>query len=164
MAETLLINTDRQHKAAIYQQVVQALQQLINKEQDETAVMAIAASVLQTTFGWHWTGFYRVQGDQLLVGPYQGPLACMYIPFGKGVCGTAWLRKETIVVPDVLAFPGHIACSSLTKSEIVVPLRDTGGEVRAVLDIDSVSPDDFDADDQVGLEQIAGLISGSIYP
>ena len=98
------------------------IRSLIEGETDSVAVMANVCAAIQETMGFFWTGFYRVQGDELVLGPFQGPVACMHIPFGKGVCGTAWQRKETIVVPDVEQFPGHIACSSLSRSEIVVPV------------------------------------------
>ena len=106
--------------------------------------MANVAAAIHETMGFFWTGFYRVVGDELLLGPFQGPVACMHIGFGRGVCGTAWKQRETIVVPDVEQFPGHIACSSLSRSEIVVPLFDKTGAVSAVLDIDSKDLATFD--------------------
>jgi GAF domain-containing protein len=109
--------------------------------------------------GFFWTGFYRVVGNELVLGPFQGPVACMHIPFGKGVCGSAWQRKETIVVPDVEQFPGHIACSSLSRSEIVVPVFSQAGEVVAVLDIDSKELSTFDETDRQYLEVICGHIT-----
>ena len=127
---------------------------LLEGETDVIAKMANVAAVLHETFGFWWTGFYRVQGDELVLGPFQGPVACMHIPFGKGVCGTAWKRNETVVVPDVEQFPGHIACSSASRSEIVVPVHGPDGAVTAVLDIDSDRLATFDEEDRVWLEKI----------
>ena len=108
--------------------------------------------------GFFWTGFYRVVNDELLLGPFQGPVACMHIPFGRGVCGSAWKQRQTIVVPDVEQFPGHIACSSLSRSEIVVPLFTEIGEVSAVLDIDSKELNTFDDTDRQYLENICKIM------
>ena len=116
--------------------------------------MSNIAALLHTTFGFWWTGFYIVRGDELVLGPFQGPVACSRIPFGRGVCGTSWQRKESIVVPDVEKFPGHIACSSQSRSEIVVPIF-RGEEVIAVLDIDSRELNAFDDIDRESLEKIA---------
>ncbi|MBQ6175589.1 MAG: GAF domain-containing protein [Bacteroidales bacterium] len=127
---------------------------LLEGETDLIAKMANVAAVLHETFGFWWTGFYRVAGDELVLGPFQGPVACMHIPFGKGVCGTAWKRNETVVVPDVEQFPGHIACSSASRSEIVVPVHGPEGAVTAVLDIDSDRLATFDEEDKVWLEKI----------
>ena len=127
---------------------------LVEGETDPVAKMANMAAVLHEAFGFWWTGFYRVAGDELVLGPFQGPVACMHIPFGKGVCGTAWKRNETVVVPDVELFPGHIACSSASRSEIVVPVHGPDGAVTAVLDIDSDRLATFDEEDQVWLEKI----------
>ena len=127
---------------------------LLEGETDVIAKMANIAAVLHGTFGFWWTGFYRVAGDELVLGPFQGPVACMHIPFGKGVCGTAWKRNETVVVPDVEQFPGHIACSSASRSEIVVPVHGPDGAVTAVLDIDSDRLATFDEEDRVWLEKI----------
>lgn len=131
---------------------------LVEGETDTIAKMANIAAVLHETFGFWWTGFYRVVGDELVLGPFQGPVACMHIPYGKGVCGTAWKRNETVVVPDVEEFPGHIACSSASKSEIVVPVHGADGEVTAVLDIDSDRLATFDEIDKVWLERIVTLL------
>jgi GAF domain-containing protein len=119
--------------------------------------MANTAALLHEAFGFWWTGFYIVKEDQLVLGPFQGPVACTRIGFGKGVCGTAWKKRETIVVPDVHQFPGHIACSSLSQSEIVVPMF-RGEEVYAVLDIDSKELSTFDETDKVWLERIIELL------
>ena len=127
---------------------------LVEGETDVIAKMANIAAVLHGTFGFWWTGFYRVAGDELVLGPFQGPVACMHIPFGKGVCGTAWKRNETVVVPDVEQFPGHIACSSASRSEVVVPVHGPDGAVTAVLDIDSDRLATFDEEDKVWLERI----------
>ncbi len=133
------------------------LQSLMEGEKDEIARMANMAAVLHREFGFWWTGFYRVKGEQLILGPFQGPVACMRIPFGKGVCGTSWARRESVVVPDVEEFPGHIACSSESRSEIVVPVW-AGGEIVAVLDIDSREVATFDEVDKEWLEKAVSLI------
>ena len=127
-------------------------------ETDPIAKMANVAAVLHESFGFWWTGFYRVVGEELILGPFQGPVACMHIPFGRGVCGTAWKRNETVVVPDVEAFPGHIACSSASRSEIVVPVHGADGTVVAVLDIDSDRLGTFDEVDAKALGQIVCLL------
>ena len=119
--------------------------------------MANVAALIHESFGFWWTGFYRVEDRQLVLGPFQGPLACTRIPFGKGVCGTAWQQAQTIVVPDVELFPGHIACSSESRSEIVVPMF-RGETVYAVLDIDSRELNTFDSTDREWLEKIVALI------
>lgn len=124
-------------------------------EDDLIANMANIAAMIHETFGFWWTGFYRVIGNELVLGPFQGPLACSRIPFGKGVCGTAWKNAETVIVPDVDAFPGHIACSSASKSEIVVPVFGAdGASIIAILDIDSASYATFDEADRIWLERI----------
>lgn len=123
------------------------------------ARMANVAGALKECFGWWWVGFYRVMGDELVLGPYQGPIACTRIAYNRGVCGTSWAKRQTIIVPDVEQFPGHIACSSLSRSEIVVPLL-CDHKVVGVLDIDSEQLNMFDAVDQLYLEQIAELMLG----
>ena len=130
---------------------------LAEGENDSIALMANIAALLHESMHFWWTGWYRVKEGMLVLGPFQGPLACMRIPFGKGVCGTAWKERKTQVVPDVEQFPGHIACSSASKSEIVVPVMKEG-EVIAVLDIDSEFLNTFDDIDREWLEQIAGLL------
>ena len=128
-------------------------------EDDLIANMANAASMIHETFGFWWTGFYRVIGKELVLGPFQGPLACSRIPFGKGVCGTAWKNADTVIVPDVDAFPGHIACSSASKSEIVVPVFGAdGASIVAVLDIDSACYATFDEVDRIWLERIVSMM------
>ena len=140
-------------KAETYQSLIPQIEALVDGETDMIAKMANVAAALHQTFGFWWTGFYRVVGNELVLGPFQGPVACMHIPFGRGVCGTAWQRQETVIVPDVHAFAGHIACSSESNSEIVVPLfRD--GQVIAVLDIDSAEYNTFDETDKAFLEQM----------
>lgn len=146
-------------KAEQYALLHTQLKGLLEGETDRTANLANAAALIHESFGFWWTGFYLVRDRELVLGPFQGPIACTRIPFGKGVCGTAWARRETVVVPDVEAFPGHIACSSLSRSEIVVPIL-RGGEVVAVLDIDSRELATFDGQDAAGLEALASLIAG----
>ena len=126
---------------------------LLEGEDDIIANMANLSALLHQAFGFWWTGFYRVVGKELVLGPFQGPLACVHIPFGRGVCGTAWKNGETVIVPDVEEFPGHIACSSESRSEIVVPVRNDNGIV-AVLDIDSRELGCFDDIDRKYLEKI----------
>lgn len=145
-------------KADTYALLERQIASLLEGETDLIAKMANVAAVLHETFGFWWTGFYRVMGNELLLGPFQGPVACMHIPFGKGVCGTAWARNESVVVPDVELFPGHIACSSASRSEIVVPVHGADGSVTAVLDIDSDRLDTFDEVDRNGLERIVRLL------
>ena len=145
-------------KADTYALLERQIASLLEGETDLIAKMANVAAVLHETFGFWWTGFYRVMGNELLLGPFQGPVACMHIPFGKGVCGTAWARNESVVVPDVELFPGHIACSSASRSEIVVPVHGADGSVTAVLDIDSNRLDTFDEVDRNGLERIVRLL------
>ena len=143
-------------KQTTYQSLLPQIRSLLSGESDLIANMANVSAALHEAFGFWWTGFYLVRGEQLVLGPFQGPIACTRIPFGRGVCGTAWQRRETVIVPDVHAFPGHIACSSLSQSEIVVPLiRDN--QVIAVLDIDSRFLNTFDETDKKYLEQIAAF-------
>jgi GAF domain-containing protein len=130
---------------------------LVESESDTIANMANVAAMIHTTFGFWWTGFYRVVGEELVLGPFQGPLACSRIKYGRGVCGTTWKEQTTQVVPDVELFPGHIACSSLARSEIVVPVWQ-GKEIVAVLDIDSENLATFDDVDKKWLEKIVALL------
>ena len=146
-----------------YRLLTEQIKALVEGETDVVAVMANVAAAIHETMGFFWTGFYRVIGRELVLGPFQGPVACMHIPFGRGVCGTAWQRGETIVVPDVEQFPGHIACSSLSRSEIVVPVLSAAGDVMAVLDIDSRELATFDDTDRRHLEQICKLITPSLF-
>ena len=142
-----------------YRLLTKQISALIEGETDRVAVMANVCAAIHETMGFFWTGFYRVKDGELVLGPFQGPVACMHIKFGRGVCGTAWRQRETIVVPDVEQFPGHIACSSLSRSEIVVPLFSNDGEVQAVLDIDSKELATFDDVDRQYLEGICQLIT-----
>ena len=149
------------NKIEKYETLYKQLQSLLSGETDQIANMANMAALIHETFGFWWTGFYIVKKDQLVLGPFQGPIACTRIPYGKGVCGTSWHRQETIVVPDVEEFPGHIACSSLSRSEIVVPLF-RNGEVIAVLDIDSEELNTFDDIDKQYLEEMCEVIAKNI--
>lgn len=144
-------------KQESYKAILPQIASLVAGERDMIANMANVVAVLHETFGFWWTGFYRVEGQQLVLGPFQGPVACTRIPYGKGVCGTAWQRAETVIVPNVHEFAGHIACSSASNSEIVVPIiRDE--QVIAVLDIDSVDFGTFDEVDKGYLEEIALML------
>lgn len=143
----------RKAKEELYQTIIPQIQSLISGEPDLIARMANVAAVLHNTFHFWWTGFYLVKGDELVLGPFQGPVACTRIPYNKGVCGTAWAQAKTLIVPDVHDFHGHIACSSESKSEIVIPVRHNG-DIIAVLDIDSAEYNTFDSIDQKYLEQI----------
>lgn len=144
-------------KEQAYDTLFRQVKALVGDETDRIANMANVAALIHESFGFWWTGFYRVEDRQLVLGPFQGPLACTRIPFGKGVCGTAWQQAQTIVVPDVELFPGHIACSSESSSEIVVPMF-RGETVYAVLDIDSRELNTFDSTDREWLEKIVALI------
>jgi GAF domain-containing protein len=156
MAETTLDVRGLTKKEA-YAQLEGQLAALLDGMNDEIAAMATISCVLQHGFGHLWTGFYRVVGPTLLrVGPYQGTLGCLEIPFGKGVCGTAAAEKRIVVVDDVAAFPGHIACDSRARSEIVVPVVDRHGRLLAVLDVDSEAPASFGDEDARALERIVG--------
>lgn len=142
-----------------YKTLLLQAQSLIDGETDEIARMANLSALIHQAFGFWWTGFYRVQGEELVLGPFQGPLACTRIKKGRGVCGTAWKEQRTIIVPDVEQFPGHIACSSESQSEIVVPVwRDK--KIVAVLDIDSRDLNTFDSTDQHYLEQVVAIMVG----
>ena len=155
MAEELRVQTgDKREK---YETLLPQVAALVTNERDEIANMANVAAALWQTFGFFWTGFYRVIEGELVLAPFQGPIACTRIAYGKGVCGTAWKEGRTIIVPDVELFPGHIACNSASRSEIVVPLI-KAGQVKAVLDIDSDRPDAFDETDRIFLEQIVALL------
>ena len=144
-------------KAFTYVRLYQDAKLILEGETDEVARMAQMAALIHERMGFFWTGFYRVQGNQLVLGPFQGPSACFRIGFGKGVCGSAWKENKTLVVPDVEQFPGHIACSSLSRSEIVVPVR-KGADTWAVLDIDSKELGTFDATDAIWLEKLADIL------
>lgn len=156
MAEDLYISNGTKEER--YVALLPQLKGLLSGETDEVANLANVAAALKETFGFFWVGFYRVVGDELMLGPFQGPVACTRIRKGRGVCGTAWQEARTLVVPDVDAFPDHIACSSLSRSEIVVPLMDGAGEVWGVLDIDSSELNTFDDVDARFLEEACRLL------
>lgn len=140
-------------KESLYAETLKIARSLTEGSDDLIANMANLSALLHQTFGFWWTGFYRVSGEKLILGPFQGPVACTSIPYGKGVCGTAWRLQDTVIVPDVEQFPGHIACSSESRSEIVVPVwKDR--DIIAVLDIDSRYLDTFDETDRKWLEEI----------
>jgi GAF domain-containing protein len=155
MAEDLQIITGS--KTEQYQSLLPQIKGLLEGETDLVANLANIAAALKEQFGWLWTGFYLVKDDELVLGPFQGPVACTRIRKGRGVCGTSWAEAKTLIVPDVEKFPGHIACSSLSKSEIVVPLI-KNGVVTGVLDVDSSEYNQFDEIDQQYLEQIVGMV------
>jgi len=146
------------YKEEIYKDILPKAKSLVEGENDIIANMANLSALIHQSFGLWWTGFYRVSGDELVLGPFQGPIACTRIPCGKGVCGSAWQRKETVVVPDVEKFPGHIACSSQSRSEIVVPVWN-GDRIIALMDIDSETTGTFDETDKKFLEDIVGTMS-----
>jgi GAF domain-containing protein len=140
-----------------YQNLIPQIKGLLTGEPDLIANLANVSAALKEQFGWFWVGFYIIKNDELVLGPFQGPVACTRIKKGRGVCGSSWAKAETLMVPDVEKFPGHIACSSLSKSEIVVPLF-KDGIVWGVLDVDSEKLDQFDSTDKFYLEQILALI------
>lgn len=143
-----------------YQLLLQQVEALAQGEDDMVSLMANVSAAIHQEMGFFWTGFYRVVGQELRLGPFQGPVACTRIGYGRGVCGTAWQRRATIVVPDVEQFPGHIACSSLSRSEIVVPVSNDKGDIVAVLDIDSTELNTFDDTDAKCLERICKVFEG----
>ncbi len=163
-------NTDKYHLSKLmekeekYELLCQQITSLVSGEHQAVSVMANVSAALKETFPerFFWVGFYCVNEGELQLGPFQGSVACMHIQKGKGVCGTAWEQKQTIIVPDVEQFPGHIACSSLSRSEIVVPLLDQGNEVYGEIDIDSKELNAFDAVDKRYLEKIAKIISNQL--
>jgi L-methionine (R)-S-oxide reductase len=144
-------------KAEQYQALIPQIKALLDGEPDLVANLANMVAALKEQFGWFWTGFYLVKKDELVLGPFQGPVACTRIKKGRGVCGSSWQQEKTLIVPDVEKFPGHIACSSLSKSEIVIPVMHNR-EVVAVLDIDSAQYDQFDETDQQYLEEMVSLL------
>ncbi|BAU54571.1 GAF domain-containing protein [Mucilaginibacter gotjawali] len=157
MAEDLNVisSTD---KAELYQSLIPQIEALLQGEPDLIANLGNICAALKEQFKWFWVGFYMVKDNELVLGPFQGPVACTRIGLGKGVCGAAWQQGKTLIVPDVDAFPGHIACSSLSKSEIVIPLF-KNGKVVAVLDVDSEALDQFNETDAYYLEQIITLVN-----
>ena len=162
MAENLLLLKEPAPREEKYRYLLPQIQSLLSGEKDWIANMATVSAALKQTFDFFWVGFYRVNGWELTLGPFQGPIACSRIPWGKGVCGTAWKERRTIVVPNVEDFPGHIACNSASKSEIVVPVFDRQ-EVVAVLDIDSEMLNDFGDADVFFLEEITRLLFDSTF-
>ena len=144
-----------------YKLLNKQLEALVAGQTNRVGILANAAALLHETAGWFWTGFYMVQGGELQLGPFQGPPACYRIGFGRGVCGAAWERRASVVVADVEEFPGHIACSSLSRSEIVVPIF-AGGEVIGVLDIDSTETGTFTERDREGLESFCEILSAAL--
>jgi len=156
MAEELIISNSTDKKER-YNTLIPQIESLVSEEPDFIANLSNIAAALKQTMGFFWVGFYLVKKDQLVLGPFQGPIACTRINFGKGVCGASWKEKKTIVVPNVEEFPGHIACSSASKSEIVLPAF-KNGDVALVLDVDSDQLNDFDETDQIELEKLMRLI------
>ena len=157
MAETLALPTTTD-RAELYDALYPQIEALVTTESDLTANLANVAAALKEAFGFFWVGFYVVKEGQLVLGPFQGPIACTRIPFHKGVCGACYTQQKTIIVPDVAQFPGHIACSSASRSEVVVPVFRLNGTVAMVLDVDSDQLDDFGEADRVGLERLMRLI------
>lgn len=158
MAESITFSRNGT-RGTVYEEILPQIRALVQGEPDVTANLANIAAVLREAFGFFWVGFYMKKGGQLVLGPFQGSLACTRIDFGKGVCGTAFDRRETLIVPDVDEFPGHIVCSSDSRSEIVVPLFDRSGEPAGVLDVDSDRLDDFSETDKLGLEAVAEIVT-----
>ena len=156
MAEELIVSASAQKKDR-YQTLIPQLKALVTDEADFIANLANISAALKVWMNFYWVGFYLVKGNQLVLGPFQGPIACTRIGLGKGVCGTAWKDKRAIVVPNVDEFPGHIACSSASRSEIVLPAQ-KDGEVVLVLDVDSDKLNDFDAEDEAGLGQVISIV------
>ncbi|KLT64207.1 GAF domain-containing protein [Pedobacter sp. BMA] len=156
MAEDLIINRNTT-KAAQYESLLPQIEGLLHGETDFVANMANVTAALKEQFGWFWVGFYLVKADELVLGPFQGPVACTRIQKGKGVCGSSWKEAKTLIVPDVDLFPGHIACASASRSEIVLPLI-KGHEVIGVLDVDSEFLNHFDETDQTYLEQVISIL------
>ena len=155
MAEDLTISTGS--KTQQYEALLPQIKGLLEGENDLIANLANITAALKEQFGWLWVGFYLVKGDELVLGPFQGPVSCTRIRKGRGVCGSSWAEQKVLIVPDVEKFPGHIACSSLSKSEIVLPLI-SNGEVKGVLDVDSSELDEFEETDAVFLGQVVELI------
>lgn len=154
--------TEEKNKKTRYEEFLTQYAGLIEGESNAVSVMANTCAALKEAFGFFWVGFYLVEGDTLVLGPFQGDVACYRIRKGRGVCGTAWAKGRTLVVPDVDAFPGHIACSFLSRSEIVIPII-YNEVIKGVLDIDSDQPDDFDDTDREGLEQVVRLMAETLY-
>ena len=162
MSESLYFTTDAENRAARYSELLPQLKALLEAENDAIVLYANIAAALKEAFDFFWVGFYRVHENQLVLGPFQGPIACTRITKGRGVCGKAWELNKVIIVPNVDEFPGHIACSSESKSEIVLPVYNSKKEIIAVLDVDSNKYDDFSSIDQNGLSQIVAFISENV--
>lgn len=160
MAETLRFGNNCS-KPQKYAELLPQVKSLLEGEDDPIARMANFAAVLKEALNFHWVGFYRVIGDELVLGPFQGPLACTRIARGRGVCGSAWLQNKALLVPDVHAFADHIACSALSRSEIVIPLRDVSQKVWGVLDVDHVELNGLDEEDMEGLQKLCDLVFGA---
>jgi GAF domain-containing protein len=163
MDETLIFSVPKENRTIRYKELIPQISYLLDGELDEIACLANATAAIKEAFSFFWIGFYRVIDNELVLGPFQGPIACTRIQKSRGVCGTAWNLNETILVPDVDLFPGHIACSSASKSEIVIPLRNSKGEVMSVLDIDSDTLNDFTETDQLNLELICLELQKHLY-
>jgi GAF domain-containing protein len=157
MAESLSIPVGAD-RSTVYAELLPQIESLVRCEPDATANLANIAAALKQAFGFLWVGFYLAKGSELVLGPFQGPIACTRIAFDKGVCGHAYTTRETVIVPDVEKFPGHIVCSSEARSEIVVPIFAANGEVAGVLDVDSANLDDFGEEDRRGLESIVRVV------
>jgi L-methionine (R)-S-oxide reductase len=157
MAESIAFSKTAD-RSVVYRELYPQVKALVEGESDLIANLANLAAVLKEAFGFLWVGSYLVKGGELVLGPFQGPLACTRITFGEGVCGHAYSTGKTVIVPDVDKFPGHIACSSASRSEIVVPLRDEDNAIYGVLDVDSDQLNDFTEADRVGLEALVGLL------
>lgn len=145
-------------RSSVHASLLPQLKELLRGETDAVSAMANVSAALKQAFNWHWVGFYRVVGNELVLGPFQGPVACNRIPHGKGVCGTAWAEHRVVIVPDVELFPGHIACSALSRSEIVLPVRGRSGGVAVVLDIDGLALNEFDERDAHSLSAVCALL------
>jgi L-methionine (R)-S-oxide reductase len=161
MAEALAFSSSAD-RATVYKEIAPQIEALIASESDLIANLANVAAVLKEALGFFWVGFYLAKDGDLVLGPFQGPLACTRIKFNEGVCGHAFSTSKTTIVPNVDEFPGHIACSSASKSEIVVPIFNTNGKTIGILDVDSDKLDDFSEDDAIGLEQITAIITNSL--
>jgi L-methionine (R)-S-oxide reductase len=161
MAESIAFSKGSD-RATVYRELAPQIEALISGETDVVANLANVAAVLKEAFDFYWVGFYLAKEDELVLGPFQGPLACTRIKIGQGVCGQAYASEKTIVVPDVDKFPGHIACSSASRSEMVVPLFDLQGAAVGVLDVDSDRSADFSEIDAAGLEQIVRIITQNV--
>ena len=163
MAESVAFSMGADRKT-IYDEIVPQIESLVSGEPDVVANLANIAAVLKEAFGFFWVGFYLANGGELVLGPFQGPLACTRIKFADGVCGHSFSTRQTVVVPNVDEFPGHIACSSASKSEVVVPIFDKAGEPVGVLDVDSDRLNDFSETDARGLERIAAIVTKILSP